>query len=111
MIRAERGSASVELLGVLPLLLLAALMAWQILLAAFSVTNAENAARSGSRTEGRGGDGKKAAVRSLAGALRHGAKVTIDGERATVRVRVPIVFPGLTSDALTVRRSAELPAE
>ena len=108
---AERGTVSVELLGVLPYLLLAALMAWQILLITSTVTSASNAARSGSRTEGRGGDGEKAAIRALSPGLRDGAKVKVEDERAAVRVRVPIVFPGLSTDAFTVRRTAELPAD
>ena len=110
-LRGERGAASVELLGLLPYLLLAALMGWQLLLLTYSVTNASNAARTGSRTEGLGGEGEKAAVRALASPLRKHADVKVDGEKASVRVRVPIVFPGFSSDEFTVKRSAELPAE
>jgi hypothetical protein len=37
-------------------------------------------------------------------------KVDVDGDTATVSVRVPIVFPGLGDDHLRVERSATLPS-
>jgi hypothetical protein len=106
----ERGSASVELIGFLPYLFLAVLFGWQILLSAFTAVNAENAARNGSRVEGRGGDGTAAAMESLAPWLRDNATASIEGERASVTVNIPIVFPAFTNDALTVTRSATLPS-
>jgi hypothetical protein len=110
MRRDERGSASVELLGMLPWLLLAALVVWQILLLAWTATSASNAARTGSRVEGRGGDGQRAAVDSLSGGLSNEAKVRIEGDRARVEVRVPIIVPGLDTDRITITRNAELPS-
>lgn len=106
----QRGSASVELLGMLPLLLVAALVVWQILLATWAATSASNAARTGSRVEGRGGDGQRAAVDALSGGLRDHAKVRIEGDRTRVKVRVPIVVPGVDSGSLTITKSAELPS-
>jgi len=106
--RSQRGSASVELLGMLPLLLIAALAAWQLLLVACTVTATQDAARTGSRAAGLGGNGAAAAVGALPAWLRSGATAS-GGPRVDLRVRVPIVLPGLTNDALTVRRSAELP--
>ena len=41
----QRGSASLETIGMLPYLLLAALFAWQVLVAGYIAVNAENAAR------------------------------------------------------------------
>lgn len=106
----ERGSASVELIGFLPYLFLAVLFGWQILLSAYTAVNAENAARNGSRVEGRGGNGTAAAMDSLAPWLRHEATASVDGERASVTVNIPIVFPSFTNDALTVTRTAVLPS-
>jgi hypothetical protein len=108
-LRDESGQASVELLGLLPYLLLAGLVVWQLLLATWAVTSASNAARTGSRVESRGGDGRKAALDALDGRLREHALSRISGERAEVRVRVPILVPGLDSEDLTVRRTAEFP--
>jgi len=105
----ERGSASVELMGILPLLLLAGLTAWQILLAAMTVTSAENAARAASRAEGRDGGGAAVGRDSLPSWLRDRAQIQLSGTKATVVIEVPIIVPGLSTDALTVARSAELP--
>lgn len=108
--RDQAGSASVELIMLAPLLVLAALAGWQMLLFAFSSTAAENAARTGSRVEGRGGQGERAALESMSPWLRNGADVRFEGTKGTVTIRVPIVVPTLRSGALTVSESAELPA-
>ena len=105
-----RGSASTELLGFLPLLLIAMLAAWQLLLVAFTAVAAENAARTASRVEARGGQGEVAALRSLPSWLSDGATATMDGTKATVGVEVPIIFPGFTTDVIDVERTAELPS-
>jgi hypothetical protein len=105
----ERGSASVELMGILPLLLLAGLTAWQILLAAMTVTSAENAARAASRAEGRDDRGAEVGRDALPLWLRDQAEVQLSGTKATVVIEVPIIVPGLSTGALTVSRSAELP--
>ena len=61
LISEERGQASTELLGMLWWMLLCALAVWQLLLAAWAVDQAANAARTASRVEARGGDSEKAA--------------------------------------------------
>lgn len=107
--RGERGQASVELIGMLPFLVLAALLVWQLLLVGYAATSAENAARAASRVEVRGGDGRKAAERVVAAPLREGIRTELDGGRAVVRVRVPLIVPGLTRDDVALSRDAELP--
>lgn len=94
----------------LPYLLLAALFAWQVLLSAFTAVNVENAARNGSRVEGRGGDGRQAAMDSLTPFLRRGADIEVEGETTSVTARLPIVLPAITNDDLTITRDAQLPA-
>jgi hypothetical protein len=106
----QSGSASLETIGMLPYLLLAALFAWQVLVAGYIAVNAENAARNGSRVEGRGGDGDAAALDSLAPFLRDNASTTVVGEEATVTVKIPIVLPQITSKNFTITRTATLPA-
>jgi hypothetical protein len=108
-LRDEAGQASVEFAGVLVWLLLAALLIWQLLLVTWSFNQASNAARTASRVDGRGGNAEKAAKGALSPAFREHANVKMQGERATVRVRIPIVLPGLDSDRLRASRSAELP--
>jgi hypothetical protein len=106
----ERGQASVELVGMLGWMLLCALVVWQLMLAAWTIDQTAGAARTASRVEGRGGDAVKAGVNALSGGLRHGAKVTISGETATVSVRIPVIVPGFGDDRLRATRSATLPA-
>jgi hypothetical protein len=109
---AEKGQASVEFLGMLWLLFLVALGVWQLLLAAWAAEQAQNAARTASRVEGRGGDAGKAARNAVTSALRKGMDVQVAGERVTVSVRIPILIPGLvTGDRhLLATRDATLPS-
>jgi len=107
--REQRGQASVEFAGVLVWLLLAALFIWQLLLVTWAFNQASNAARTASRVDGRGGDGVKAGREALSPGLRDHARVEMHGERATVRVRIPIIVPGLDTDGIKASRSAELP--
>jgi hypothetical protein len=109
LLREQRGQASVELVGMLWWMLLSALVVWQLMLAAWAVDQAANAARTASRVEGRGGDAAKAARNALSGGLRDGMKVKLSGEEAKVSVRIPIVVPGLGDDRLRASRSATLP--
>jgi hypothetical protein len=106
----QRGQASTELMGMVFWLLLVTFLVWQVFLATWTYTQASNAARTASRVEGRGGDGAKAARNALSAPLRRGLlPVRISGEKATVRIRIPIIMPGLTADGLVAKRSAELP--
>ena len=109
LLRDQRGQASVEFAGVLFWLLLAAFAVWQVLLITWSFNQASNAARTASRVDGRGGDAEKAGRAALSPGLRREAVIRMQGERATVRVRIPILVPGLDTDRLRATRSAELP--
>jgi hypothetical protein len=112
LLREQRGQASAELLGMTWWLLLAGLFAWQLMLGAWTVTQASNAARTASRVDARGGDPAKAARNALSGALRGGfdaPRFRMEGETATVVVRIPIIVPGVTAHGLTTTRSATLP--
>ena len=110
LLRDERGQTSVELVGMLWWMLLAALVVWQLMLAAWAVDQTANAARTASRVEGRGGDAEKAARNALPSGLRDGLHVRISGETAKLSVRIPIVVPGLGDDRLRVTRGATLPS-
>jgi hypothetical protein len=107
----ERGQASAELMGMMVWLLLVTLIVWQVCLAAWTYTQVSNAARTASRVEGRGGDAEKAARNALASPLRKNIeKIKIEGDRAKVTVRMPIVIPGVfTTPTLIAHREAELP--
>ena len=108
----QAGQASAEVMGMIFWLLLVTVIIWQVCLAAWTYTQVSNAARTASRVEGRGGDPKKAAKNALSTPLQKTIeKIKIDGDKATVTVRMPLLIPGLlTSDQLTATRSAELPS-
>jgi len=108
----ERGQASAELMGMIFWLLLVTVILWQVALAAWTYTQVSNAARTASRVEGRGGDAEKAARNALSTPLQKNIEnIKIDGDRATVKVRMPLLIPGLlTTEQLTATRTAELPS-
>jgi hypothetical protein len=110
-VRSERGQSSVEFIGMLWLMLLIALVIWQVLLAAWTGEQAQNAARTASRVQGRGGAAGKAARAAVSTALRKDMKVDVSGERVDLYVHIPIIVPGLVIDSktFTVHRSATLP--
>jgi Flp pilus assembly protein TadG len=108
-LRQEAGQVSVEFAGLLLWLLLAALFIWELMLVAWSFNQASNAARTASRVDARGGDAEKAGRNALSPGLRKHAEVTMRGEKATVKVRIPIIIPGLDSDEMRASGDAELP--
>lgn len=93
-VRREEGTASVELIGVVPFLLLAVLVAAQIGLAGQALWSAGIAARAGARAALVGRDAATAAREALPPSLRAGAEVS-DGGAVSVRVAVPRLLPGI----------------
>jgi hypothetical protein len=90
----EDGTASVELIAVIPFLLLAILVAAQIALAGEALWSASVAARAGARAALVGEDAAAAARRALPPSMREGSKVE-DSEDVSVRVAVPRLLPVL----------------
>ncbi|QEC47841.1 pilus assembly protein [Baekduia soli] len=90
--RAQEGQATVELLGLLPVLALVALALWQAVLAGQAAWLAGGAAREAARARALGADPEPAARRALPADLRRGLRVTRDGgDGVRVRVTVPVV--------------------
>jgi hypothetical protein len=110
--RDERGQASVEFLGMVLWLLLAAVFCWQLFLGAWTANQATNAARTASRVAARvGSDPEKAARNAVSGPLRGGFhKFRQEGDTAIVNIEIPIIFPGLTAPGFSVTRRATLPS-
>jgi hypothetical protein len=102
----EAGTASVELIAVVPFLLLAVLAAAQIALAGHSLWSASVAARAGARAALVGGDGAAAARGALPSSLREDSKVEDSGP-VSVRVSVPHLFPGLPRVMVGARAGLE----
>ena len=92
--RREGGTASVELIAVVPFLLLSVLVAAQIALAGQALWSAGIAARTGARAAVVGGSPETAARRALPPSLRAGAEVAI-GDHVSVRVPIPRLLPAL----------------
>lgn len=113
----ERGSASLELLGVIPLLMIVAMASIQLGLIAYAASQAGSAARTAARTAAFGdragtspGQAGRASVSSW---LRDGADIAMvdtgDGVRATATIDIPSLFPGFDFDS--VARRAEMPKD
>jgi hypothetical protein len=90
----EEGTASVELVAVVPFLLLAVLVAAQIGLAGQALWSASVAARAGARAALVGGDASAAARASLPRSMRQGARVEKE-DGVAVGVEVPRLIPSL----------------
>jgi hypothetical protein len=103
----ERGQASVELIGALPAALLVVAIGWQLLLTGQATWLAANAARVAARAQAVGRDPAPAARDALPSYLRRGVDVAGGGGRVKLRVRVPLVLPGIRSP-LHVRADASM---
>lgn len=91
----EEGTASIELIAVVPFLLLAVLVAAQLALVGQALWFAGVAARAGARAALVGRDPAAAARRALPPTLRAGAQVGDAGETITVGVAIPRLLPVL----------------
>ncbi|HWO82191.1 MAG TPA: hypothetical protein VNM38_00175 [Solirubrobacterales bacterium] len=101
----ERGQASVELVAALPALLLAALVALQLLLAGYAITLADGAAEAGALALASGGSAADAAREALPGWAEDDVSVAVEGGEVSVRLRPPSPIEGF-ANRLTVTSSA-----
>ena len=101
----ERGQATVELVAALPVLLLAALVALQLLAAGYAMTLADGAAEAGALALASGGSAAGAAREALPGWARDDVSIAVSGGTVSVRLRPPSPVPGL-SKRLAISSSA-----
>ncbi len=110
---AQQGQVAVEFLGTIFLVLLAAMVAWQLALVGWSAVGAANAARTAARAYSRTGDNASAqsdGEQSLQGdGLGAGSNVTVNGGKATVTVTIPLLIPGLASPFALPATTAYMP--
>ena len=104
--RADRGTASIEVVALVPLVLLVAIMVLQLGVAGWTASQTQEAARQSARAQSLGDDPRAAAERALPGALRVD-RISAGGDTVTLWVDVPRVslLPGFTvsrSVSLTV---------
>jgi hypothetical protein len=110
-LRSEVGQATVELLSATPVLILGALLVWQMCLVGVVLTSAQNAARTGARVLSRNGDpagAADAARQSLRPSFRDGAQFTAAGDTVRVKVNIPLLVPGIELP-LGLTESASMP--
>ncbi|QZZ29912.1 MULTISPECIES: TadE/TadG family type IV pilus assembly protein [unclassified Streptomyces] len=102
----DRGQVAVEFTGMLPVILVTLIAIWQCVLVGYTFTLAGNAAdaavRAGAVADpgARVGACEQAGTEDLPGAWQGGAEVDCGGSgfvTATVRLQVPILFPGVLS--------------
>lgn len=90
----ESGAVSIELIGAIPIVLLALLVAAQLVAGGYAFWSAGIAARAGARAVLTGKEPRGAAENSLPAVLRTGLKVSGD-DGVRVGVKIPSVIPGL----------------
>ncbi|WP_031506421.1 TadE/TadG family type IV pilus assembly protein [Streptomyces megasporus] len=105
----DRGQTIVEFVGMLPIILAALAMMWQFVLIGYTFTLAGNAADEGARAAAVDGDCQAAAREDLPSAWQGeiacgpGAPGMVT---ATVRLKVPVLFPGVANLPLTITGKA-----
>ncbi len=102
----EEGQGTVELVAALPILLLAGLLALQLLAAGYALTLADGAAEAGALALAAGRPAMTAARDALPGWAEDDVEVRVEGGRVTVRLRPPSPIPSLAK-RLTVVSSAQ----
>jgi hypothetical protein len=105
----ERGQASLELLGLLPLLVAVALAAAQLLAVGYSSVLAGNAAEAGALALAGGSDPRAGARDALPGWSRARARVSVSAGQVRVDLRPPALLRALAR-SLEVSASATVEA-
>ena len=108
-LRSERGQATLELLGLLPVLLAVALAGAQLLAVGYSSVLAGNAAEAGALALAGGGDPGAGAREALPGWSHTHARVSVSGGVVRVRLRPPTLLSEL-AHRLEVSASAAVEA-
>lgn len=101
----DDGQSTVELVAALPALLLAGLLALQLLATGYALTLADGAAEAGALALASGRPAQKAARDALPGWAEDDVEVSVEGGRVTVRLAPPSPLPAV-ADRLAVTSSA-----
>ena len=109
---AERGQASLELIAGVPALVLAALVALQLLVAGYSVALADGAAEAGALALAAGYPPRPAVADALPGWADDRVSVLVERGNVKVTVEPPSTVPGLAGLlAVTSSAWAQLPED
>src|SRR5512146_2061004 len=101
----EDGLSTVELVAAMPALLLAGLLALQLLAAGYALTLADGAAEAGALALAAGHPAAPAARAALPGWAEDDVEVSVAGGRGSVRLEPPSPLPAL-ADRLAVSSTA-----
>ncbi|HVD85962.1 MAG TPA: hypothetical protein VNB59_00990 [Solirubrobacterales bacterium] len=101
----ERGQATVELVAALPALVLAALVALQLLVTGYALTLADGAAEAGALALASGDSAAEAAREALPGWAEDDVSVNVHAGTVSVRLRPPSPI-GAVADQLAVTSTA-----
>ena len=105
----QRGQATLELLGLVPVLLAVALAGAQLLAVGYASVLAGNAAEAGALALAGGGDPRAGARAALPGWSRARARVSVSGGEVRVQLHPPTLLRSL-ADRLEVSASATVEA-
>lgn len=103
----DGGQSTVELAAALPGLLLAGLLALQLLAAGYALTLADGAAEAGALALASGRPAADAVREALPGWAKDDVEVSVRGGHIAVRLQPPSPFPAL-ADRLAVTSSASV---
>lgn len=106
----ERGQATVELVAALPALLLAGVIALQLLAVGYAMTLADGAAEAGALALASGGPAAEAAREALPGWAEDRVSVAVDGDAVSVRLRPPSPIEALSERLVITSDAAARPA-
>jgi hypothetical protein len=101
----ERGQATVELVAAVPALLLAAVLALQLLATGYALTLADGAAEAGALALASGRPAGEVARDALPGWAEEDVEVSVGAGRVTIRLRPPSLLRAV-GDLLAVTSSA-----
>jgi hypothetical protein len=106
----QRGQATVELVAALPVLLLAAILALQLLAAGYTLTLADGAAEAGALALASGGSAATAARGALPGWAEDDVAVGVEGGTVTVRLLPPSPLRALANHLAVTSSASARPA-
>ncbi len=104
------GQATIELVAALPVVVLAALVALQLLAAGYALTLADGAAEAGALALAGGGSAREAARAALPGWAEDDVEVAVEGGRVTVRLRPPSPFRAVAERLAVTSTASARPA-
>jgi hypothetical protein len=105
----EDGQSTVELIAALPALLLAGLLALQLLATGYALTLADGAAEAGALALASGRPAGGAARGALPGWAEDDVEVSVEGGRVTVRLRPPSPLPAVAEQLIVASSVAVRP--